>query len=736
MTQTAFPTIRTAIAALLALCLPLAALAISVPSEPVEVSSAPPRPDPTLKQPASAEKSTPRPYAILLPPAAPETTRAADEPTAGRARRIGFGRAIPKSAQALDVDDRLAWQASADGGQFARVVVGAEGAKGIRFEIQVIALPARAELRFYSLRDGMPGKASWVATGREIHRVLNDKYRAHPRRAPDLGYWSPTLAGERGGMEIYLPPGIAPGKVRLAISRISQLTELPDARSSKAAGSSGFCQIDIACENGWQDTGSSVAQMVFIENGTPFDCTGTLINDRVNDSQRPLFLTAEHCIDSQEVAATLETIWFFQRDSCFSSGWNSGTKLSGGARLLSHGSASDYSLLELNDTPPVGARFAGWTTEPPARFSSVTLIHHPHGDLKKISFGLAEGNRFTLDNPDLDAPIQVSWTAGTSEGGSSGAPLFNRDRQLVGQLWGGRSSCANPSGTDFFGRFELTEKSIADELAGNGVGGDGGARLGTLASRGWIGSGGDQVMIAGVSIRGSGQARIVARGAGPTMGGAGLTDLLQDPELQLFDAARALIAENDDWGSTEDVQAIIDAGLALNNPLEAALVRTLDPGDYTVILRDKLGRAGIGGLALDDLELPDGIRLAAISTRAQIESGDKVLIAGFRIIGGEKTVVIRAFGPSLHDIPGAGLELNQLLQDPVLEVFSGSRKIGENDDWRATSAATLIQANGLAPGNDLESAIQMTLPPGSYTAVVRGLGGTTGIGGVAVNEVP
>ncbi len=710
------------------------AWALSAPSEPVEHT---PRAtlDLHLKQTARLEKSAAPGYAIELPPA-PQSALTQAPPTPGKALKIGIAREVPPNAQSLEIDDRLRWEPSTDGGRFARIEIGVEGAAGIRFELRVIALPAQAELRFYSLRDGQPSKARQAITGRAIHRILNQNYRAHPERPPALGYWSPTLPGERVGVEIYLPAGVPPERVRLAIPRIAQLTALPTEKNTSDIGQAGFCEIDLACNDkgDWNDTATSVAKMVYLKNGVPFLCSGTLINDLDNTTQRPLFLGAEHCIDTQETASTLDTFWFFQRQTCFSSNLDDWVQLSGGARLLSHGSASDYALLELNDQPPNGARFAGWTTTTPARFSTVTAIHHPEGDLKKISFGQIARQVENASNPALDSPFEVAWSSGVTEPGSSGSPLFNRSQQLIGTLWGGRSSCSNPFGADVFGRFAVTEKAIADELAGGGGSGTSEPRIGTLASRAWVGTG-DQVMIAGVQIRGSGEARMVARGVGPSLGQAGLIDLLPDPEIQLF-SGQTLLAENDDWGSTADAQTIVDAGLRPGNPLEAALLRTLAPGPYTVILRDHGGRTGIGGLAVDDLELPEGVRLEAISTRAFISGGDKVLIAGFRIIGGEKTVVLRAFGPSLDEEPNSGLSADQVLQDPRLEVFSGSTLIGENDDWRSSSGADLIQTNGLAPRNGLESAVLMTLPEGAYTVVVKGVGSRTGIAGVAVNELP
>ncbi len=704
-----------------------AAMALSAPSEPVHADASAKAPDLHLKQTASAQKALPRPYRIQLPAAPAEKNRLSRR--ANGVMRIGFSRAIPKAAQSLQEKGRLNWTDSADGGHFARVEVAAEGAAGIRFRLEIIALPARAELRFYVPGDNAkPGnQAIDMTTGRRIHHLLNQNFRARPDKPADLGYWSPVIPGERAGLEIYLPAGIDPSKVQLAISGISQLVVLPTAKDLQELNASGFCQEDIACQDAaWGETGTSVAKMVYVENGSSFLCTGTLINDLDNSTQTPFFLSAEHCISDQATASSLITYWFFRRAECFSAAPTSLTSRSGGAQLMAHESFSDYSLMKLLDTPPGGARFAAWTTDRQAINSSVTAIHHPQGDLKKISFGRISDIANIFGNRSLDAPLNVNWNLGTTEPGSSGGPLFNSAKQLVGTLWGGDSSCANRTGADFYGRFELTGKDIENILRGNAADA---ARISTLASRAWVGTG-DEVVIAGLKTSGTGEAKIVARGAGPSLASAGISGVLNDPEIQLFSGA-TLLAENDSWRNTPNVDRIIDAGLGLDDPREAAIYRVLPAGPYTVILRGADGGTGVGGLAVDDLELPDNMRLQAIATRAFVDGGDKVLIAGFRISGGEKSVVLRGFGPTM-----GSSGLSNLLSDPVLEVFSGSQKIGENDDWGSTSAANIIRANGLAPDNELESAILMTLAPGDYTVVVKGFENATGIAGVAVNELP
>jgi len=116
-------------------------------------------------------------------------------------------------------------------------------------------------------------------------------------------------------------------------------------------------------------------------------------------------------------------------------------------------------------------------------------------------------------------------------------------------------------------------------------------------------------------------------------------------------------------------------------------------------------------------------KLANISTRGKVETGDDVMIGGFVIGGDQPTrVIIRAIGPSLS---GAGIQ--DALQDPVLQLFNGNGSmIFENDDWRSAQQDQ-INGSGMAPGDDRESAIIATLQPGSYTAIVRGKNDTIGV---------
>ncbi|HEY2102575.1 MAG TPA: hypothetical protein VGH08_04910, partial [Chthoniobacterales bacterium] len=181
---------------------------------------------------------------------------------------------------------------------------------------------------------------------------------------------------------------------------------------------------------------------------------------------------------------------------------------------------------------------------------------------------------------------------------------------------------------------------------------------------------------------------------------------------------------NDNWADDANASSI-DSSLQPKNPLESALLVTLAPGAYTVIVRGANDITGLGLVEVFDLDPTVPVTLSNISTRGLVETGDSVLIGGFIIRGADPDqVVVRAIGPSLADAP---FNLTNVLQNPTLSLFDdqGSR-IQFNDDWQQDQRDAIV-ATGLQPGNTAESVIVRTLGPGNYTAIVNGVNGSTGI---------
>ena len=236
--------------------------------------------------------------------------------------------------------------------------------------------------------------------------------------------------------------------------------------------------------------------------------------------------------------------------------------------------------------------------------------------------------------------------------------------------------------------------------------------------------GDDKVGIGGFIIQGSDFKRVMVRAIGPSLkvNGNPVPDALQDPVIELYDNSGGVIT-NDNWRSTQESD-IEQSGLAPSDDRESAILTTLRRGDYTAIIRGANGSTGVGLIEIYDLQSNKPAQLGNLSVRAEVRTDDNVLIDGLIIRGGmAKRVVLRAIGPSLHNNGLSGE-----LQDPVLELHDGNGTLMQkNDNWKEASNAADIQATGLAPSDDRESAILMTLPSGNYTAIVSGVNRTTGI---------
>ena len=246
--------------------------------------------------------------------------------------------------------------------------------------------------------------------------------------------------------------------------------------------------------------------------------------------------------------------------------------------------------------------------------------------------------------------------------------------------------------------------------------------LANISTRVQVGTS-NNVAIAGFIIVGNAAKQVVVRGLGPSLTGAGVQGALADPVLELYGADGTLLLSNDDWQETQ-AQALRDAGFAPSNNFESALLTTLAPGAYTAVLQSKDGSPGIGLLEVYDLQQSPSSKLANLSTRGLVGTGQNVMIGGTIVTGPDSgRVVFRALGPSL-----AANGIANPLSDPQIEIFNANgNKIGGNNNWRESQQG-LIAATGLAPANDLESAILIDLSPGAYTAVVSVASGPPGVG--------
>jgi cyclophilin family peptidyl-prolyl cis-trans isomerase len=263
------------------------------------------------------------------------------------------------------------------------------------------------------------------------------------------------------------------------------------------------------------------------------------------------------------------------------------------------------------------------------------------------------------------------------------------------------------------------------------------ARLANISTRAIVGTQ-DDALIGGFIVLGDTAKRVAVRALGPSLSGAGLTNVLNDPTLELHDGTGALLSFNDNWQDAPNEQEIIDAQLAPTQPNESVILTSLPAtasGEaYTAVIHGAGGSSGIGLVEVYDLDLGPGSSILNISTRGQVQTGQDVMIGGLIIVGeGSQRVLVRALGPSL-----AGAGITNPLADPTLTLYDGQgTQIDFNDNWQDNPAAADIEATTIPPTDPKESAVLQTLAPGGYTAIVRGTGAApTGTGLVEVYALP
>jgi hypothetical protein len=274
----------------------------------------------------------------------------------------------------------------------------------------------------------------------------------------------------------------------------------------------------------------------------------------------------------------------------------------------------------------------------------------------------------------------------------------------------------------------------------------GSSRLGNLSVRSTAGTGSDTLIVGCVVGQGD-PAPLLIRGVGPALTGFGVTGVLADPVLTVTDANNSVVATNDNWATgtnsnqTVAVTTRVGAFALANTALDAALIANLTPGSYSAVVTGKTPAPGIALMeAYDTSTTNTSAKLVNMSARTNVGTGGSILIAGFAIQGdAAKQVLIRAIGPSLTQFGVTGV-----LADPQLALFrqGASTAIQQNDNWlSATNAAQLGLASAQVgaftlPATSRDSAMLVTLEPGTYSAQVSGVGNSTGVALVEIYEVP
>lgn len=366
--------------------------------------------------------------------------------------QVGFQRLVPGLGSARETQAELAWETRADGRAIAALAVTSPGAVATRMGLRIDSIPSDAVLRFYG------------ASGTDPYEIANDELR---RAAGLPTFWSPVVESPTIVLEIELPAGATTADVRLSAPQVSHLVASPATGLPMEKAAAG-CNLDAMChQDTWSLESNAVARILYTREGSTYVCSGTLLADKDTSTSVPYFLTANHCVSTQESAGSVQSYWFYRASACGSGARGSSRTLTGGTTLLYHSETTDTALLRLNGTPPEGATFAGWSVgDTPAVGAYVTGIHHPDGDLQKISFGNirsyytcvpTSGGNFSCQGDWSGGATfySVGWREGTTESGSSGSGLFlDNGRYLIGQLYGGTGSCTEP-GTDFYGRFDV-----------------------------------------------------------------------------------------------------------------------------------------------------------------------------------------------------------------------------------------------------------------------------------------
>jgi hypothetical protein len=217
-------------------------------------------------------------------------------------------------------------------------------------------------------------------------------------------------------------------------------------------GLSESCNVDVNCDlgNGYENQRDAVCRLVI--NGTEL-CTGTLINNTSLDGI-PYLLTANHCISTETSAQ--QTVFLFNYESPYCSAFDGDDSRSiSGSSLKANFDSLDFALVRLSDKPPYPYRpyYVGWDLATTAPASTLT-IHHPQGDIKKISVDNEKPGTASFRTQYLSNSFWkiYKWEYGTTEAGSSGGPLFNPKKLLIGTLTGGSANCSSPT-NDYFSKF-------------------------------------------------------------------------------------------------------------------------------------------------------------------------------------------------------------------------------------------------------------------------------------------
>ena len=354
-----------------------------------------------------------------------------------------FGQNIPVD---YGLNNSGTWDILPNGDKLWRLMIYSPGALTINLTFNQYKLPKGAKLYIYNAQH------SDIIGGFTYKNNQDDEVFA-----------ATLVKGDAMIIEYYEPKN-AEFNGKLHLFRVTHgYRGADDYTSTKSFGQSGSCNNNVACPEsaGWENEINSVCMLVSGSNGF---CTGTLINN-TNQDGTPYILTANHCYSNPSVWI----FWFnWQSSTCANPSTSPSHNDISGAVLKARNSASDFCLVQMNQIPPqpYGVYYAGWDNRDIPDTASV-CIHHPNGDIKKISFDNDSCVSSDYDPSPYLADSHwriVAWDDGTTEPGSSGSPLFNQEHHIIGQLHGGYASCSSNT-SDYYGKFSLSWDYSTDSTA-------------------------------------------------------------------------------------------------------------------------------------------------------------------------------------------------------------------------------------------------------------------------------
>ncbi len=333
----------------------------------------------------------------------------------------------------LGLDNSGVWRTLADGTRIWRVAVHCPEAFSINFEFGEYVVPEGARVFVYNTEGGQLGAFTAASSGGQHTMGVTQ------------------LAGDNITVE-YQEPATLAGQGQLRITQITHAyRDIMGNNAERALGESGLCNNNVICPEGdpWRD---EIAAAAMITVGGSGICSGTLINNCASDGT-PYFLTANHCVSGSNVGN-----WVFrfkwESPTCTPTTNGPVNKTVSGSQLLVNSGGTDVALLQLNTIPPddYNVYYAGWNATGDFPENQIS-IHHPRGDIKKITFDNDPAVYGTLGGAQCWRII--GWDDGTTEPGSSGSCLMDQNGLIIGQLYGGSASCGN-NVDDYYGRFDLS----------------------------------------------------------------------------------------------------------------------------------------------------------------------------------------------------------------------------------------------------------------------------------------